>query len=99
MLLKSSKLVDSDSIFNILNRQPVSAGFHLLNLACSVQSIVCRQTIEPLLAMLGVGDKQIQAMQARSVRQHVDLILKNEGVEASIFVNQDELVLRVRRDA
>ena len=50
-----------------------------------------------ILAMLGVGDKQIQAMQGRSVRQHVDLILKNEGVEASIFVNQDELVLESAR--
>jgi hypothetical protein len=45
-----------------------------------------------ILAMVGVGDQQIQAMQARSVRQHVDLILKNQGLQASTYANQDELV-------
>jgi hypothetical protein len=45
-----------------------------------------------ILAMLGVRDQQIQAMKARSVRQHVDLILKNQGVQASTYANQDELV-------
>jgi hypothetical protein len=49
------------------------------------------------LASLGVGDQQIKAMQARSVRQHVDLILKYQGVQASTHENQDELVLESAR--
>jgi hypothetical protein len=34
-----------------------------------------------ILAKLGVGDTQIQAMKVRSVRQQVDLILKNQGTQ------------------
>jgi hypothetical protein len=67
--------------------------FEKLGLLSPEPSVMTNDRAATILAMLGVGDKQIQAMQARSVRQHVDLILKNEGVEASMFVNQDELVL------
>jgi hypothetical protein len=71
--------------------------FGKLGLLSQEPSVMTNNRAASILAMLGVGDKQIQAMQARSVRQHVDLILKNEGVEASIFGNQDELVLESAR--
>ncbi len=71
--------------------------FDKLGLLSPEPSVLTNNRAATILAMLGVGEKQIQAMQARSVRQHVDLILKNEGVEASIFVNQDELVLESAR--
>ena len=71
--------------------------FVKLGLLSPEPSVMTNDRAATILAMLGVGEKQIQAMQARSVRQHVDLILKNEGVEASIFVNQDELVLESAR--
>jgi hypothetical protein len=67
--------------------------FVKLGLLSPEPSVMTNDRAATILTMLGVGDKQIQAMQARSVRQHVDLILKNKGVEASMFVNQDELVL------
>jgi hypothetical protein len=71
--------------------------FVKLGLLSPEPSVMTNNRAATILAMLGVGDKQIQAMQGRSVRQHVDLILKNEGVEASIFVNQDALVLESAR--
>jgi hypothetical protein len=71
--------------------------FEKLGLFSPEPSVMTNNRAANILAMLGVGDKQIQAMQGRSVRQYVDLILKNEGVEASIFVNQDALVLESAR--
>jgi len=71
--------------------------FDKLGLLSPEPSVMTNDRAATILAMLGVGDKQIQTMQGRSVRQHVDLILKNVGVEASIFVNQDALVLESAR--
>jgi len=63
-----------------------------LDLLSPEPSVRTTKKAASILAMLGVGDQQIQAMQARSVRQHVDLILKNQLVQASTYANQDELV-------
>jgi hypothetical protein len=71
--------------------------FEKLGLLSPEPSVMTNDRAATILAMLGVGDQQIQAMRARSVREHVDLILKNEGVEASMFVGQDELVLESAR--
>jgi hypothetical protein len=71
--------------------------FGKLGLLSQEPSVMTNNRAASILAMLGVGDKQIQAMQARSVRQHVDLILKNQGVQASTYANQDELVLESAR--
>jgi hypothetical protein len=71
--------------------------FSKLGLLSQEPSVMTNNRAASFLAMHGVGDKQIQAMQARSVRQHVDLILKNEGIHASAYATQDELVLESAR--
>jgi hypothetical protein len=45
--------------------------FSKLGLLSQEPSVMTNNRAASILAMLGVGDKQIQAMQARSVRQHV----------------------------
>jgi hypothetical protein len=64
----------------------------VLELLSQDPSVMTNNRAASILAMLGVGDKQIQAMQARSVRQHVDLVLKNQGVQASSYASQKDLV-------
>jgi hypothetical protein len=71
--------------------------FGKLGLLSQEPSAMTNNRAASFLAMLGVEDQQIKAMQARSVRQHVDLILKNQGVQASTYANQDELVLEGAR--
>jgi len=71
--------------------------FGKLGLLSPEPSVMTNSRAASILAMLGVGDEQIQTMQARSVRQHVDRMLANEGVEASTFANQDELVVESAR--
>jgi hypothetical protein len=63
-----------------------------LGLLSEVPSVMTNNRAASILARMGVGDKQIQAMQARSVRQHVDLMLKNQGVQAFKYANQNALV-------
>jgi hypothetical protein len=71
--------------------------FGKLGLLSQEPSAMTNNRAAYFLASLGVRDEQIKAMQARSVRQHVDLILKNQGVQASTYANQDELVLEGAR--
>jgi hypothetical protein len=71
--------------------------FGKLGLLSREPSVMTNNRAAYFLASLGVGDEQIKAMQSRSVRQHVDLILKNQGVQASTYANQDELVLESAR--
>jgi hypothetical protein len=71
--------------------------FGKLGLLSREPSVMTNNRAAYFLASLGVGDEQIKAMQARSVRRHVDLILKNQGIQASTYANQDELVLESAR--
>ena len=72
--------------------------FGKLGLLSREPSVMTNNRAAYFLASLGVGDEQINAMKARSVRKNVDLILKNQGIQASTYANQDELVLgSVRR--
>jgi hypothetical protein len=52
-----------------------------LGLLSEVPSVMTNNRAAAILAKLGVGDAQIQAMKVRSVRQQVDLILKNQGTQ------------------
>jgi hypothetical protein len=63
-----------------------------LGLLSEVPSVMTNNRAASILARMGVADKQIQAMQARSVRQHVDLMLNIQGVQAFKYANQNALV-------
>jgi hypothetical protein len=65
-------------------RQDSSFGpfpFSKLGLLSPEPSAMTNNRAAAILAKLGVGDTQIQAMKVRSVRQQVDLILKNQGTQ------------------